>query len=204
MVHMSQPQNKANLVNIEYATTLINPKYKHVLEFGVGSGHTTRQCKNILDSHFPDQNIELIGFDWFQGLPEAWTSYKDPSVTAAGVGAFTQHGNAPNIPGVRYYIGLFADTLPQYVEVEAKPLALVHIDCDLYSSTKLIFDYLHPYIVKDTILAFDEWCYLHNTRYDDHEARAFKEYVEEYNVKYEFIDFVCPEKGIERKIVKIL
>jgi hypothetical protein len=192
------------MVNIEYAATLVNPNLSHVLEFGVGSGHTMRQCVGTLKTRFPDKKFIIKGFDWFQGLPEAWVSTKHPEVVAAGKGAFTQNGNAPDIEGVEYYIGLFDDTLPEYVKTEAESIALLHIDCDLYSSTKTVFKHLHPYIVKDTIIAFDEWCYLHNEKYDDHEAKAFFEYVEEHNVKYDFIDFKCPEKGIERKIVRIL
>jgi hypothetical protein len=192
------------MVNIEYAASIINPSLNHILEFGVGSGHTLRQCTGMLQKKFPDKKFRILGFDWFQGLPEAWDSTKYAGIQAAPAGAFTQNGVAPMIDGVEYYIGLFADTIPHYINREAEPIALLHIDCDLYSSTKTVFDSLHPYIVKDTIIAFDEWCYLHNAALDDHEAKAFYEYVETYNVKYEFIDFICPEKGIERKIVKIL
>ena len=53
------------MVNIEYATTLVNPNLKHLLEFGVGSGHTTRQMKGQVDRLFSDQNLEIIGFEWF-------------------------------------------------------------------------------------------------------------------------------------------
>lgn len=192
------------MVNIEYAATLINPNLKQVLEFGVGSGHTMRQCKGILDTKFAGTEFVIRGFDWFQGLPEAWASTKYEGVVAAPAGAFTQNGVAPAIDGVLYYVGLFEETLPSYVANEAGPIALLHVDCDLYSSTVTLFEHLHPYIVKDTIIAFDEWCYLHNSELDDHEAKAFYEYVEKYDVKYEFVDFVCPEKGIERKIVRIL
>lgn len=192
------------MVNIEYAATLVNSNYNHVLEFGVGSGHTLRQCIGSLTKNFPTKKFRILGFDWFHGLPEAWESTKYPGVVAAPIGGFTQNGIAPDVQGAEYYVGLFADTIPQYLQNEAEPIALLHIDCDLYSSTKLIFDNLHPYIVKDTIIAFDEWCYCFNSALDDHEAKAFYEYVDQYNVKYEFVDFVCPEKGIERKIVKIL
>lgn len=192
------------MVNIEYAATLINPNLSHILEFGVGSGHTMRQCTSVLKNKFPDKEFVIRGFDWFKGLPESWESTKYPGIIAAPVGAFSQQGMAPAIEGVSYYVGLFDETLPHYVEREAQPIALLHIDCDLYSSTKTVFEYLHPYIVKDTIIAFDEWCYLHQAYLDDHEAKAFYEYVEQYNVNYEFIDFICPEKGIERKIVRIL
>jgi len=173
------------MVNIEYAATLVNPALTHVLEFGVGSGHTMRQCTASLKRTFPNKEFTIRGFDWFKGLPEAWQSTKYPGVIAAPAGAFTQNGIAPAIDGVLYYIGLFQDTLPAFIDSEAAPIALLHIDCDLYSSTKTVFEYLHPYIVKDTIIAFDEWCYLHDAKMDDHEAKAFFEYVEKYNISYE-------------------
>jgi hypothetical protein len=129
---------------------------------------------------------------------------RDPNIVAAPQGAFSQNGMIPNIEGVEYYVGLFEDTLPAFVEKEAEPLALVHIDCDLYSSTKTVLESIRPYLVKDTIIAFDEWYYLHNSTYDDHEAKAFLEFVDKYQIAYEFVDWVCTEKPAERKIVRIL
>ena len=87
---------------------------------------------------------------------------------------------------------------------EADTIALLHVDCDLYSSTKTIFDNLHPYIKKGTIIVFDEWCYNANPKYDDHEQKAFYEYVDNHNVKFGFIDFYDQQNSTERKIVKIL
>jgi hypothetical protein len=192
------------MVTIEYAASLINPNLDLVVEFGVGSGHTMRQCTNILKTRFPGKSFKVRGFDWFKGLPEAWVYTRDPNIVAAPQGAFSQNGLIPNIEGVEYYVGLFEDTLPAFVEKEAEPLALVHIDCDLYSSTKTVLESIRPYLVKDTIIAFDEWYYLHNSTYDDHEAKAFLEFVDKYQIAYEFVDWVCTEKPAERKIVRIL
>ena len=68
--------------------------------------------------------------------------------------------------------------------------------------TKTIFNNLHPYIKKGTLIAFDEWCYNFSESCNDHEQKAFYEYVEEHDVKFEFIDYSCPE--VERKLLKIL
>ena len=37
-----------------------------------------------------------------------------------------------------------------------------------------------------TIIVFDEWVYNHSKYYDDHEAKAFFEWVAEKNRTYEF------------------
>ena len=67
---------------------------------------------------------------------------------------------------------------------------------------KTIFDNLHPYIKKGTLIAFDEWCYNFSESCNDHEQKAFYEYVDDYNIKFKFIDYPCPE--VERKLLKIL
>ena len=68
--------------------------------------------------------------------------------------------------------------------------------------TKTIFNNLHPYIKKGTLIAFDEWCYNFSESFNDHEQKAFYEYVEQYNVQFEFIDY--PVNDVETKLLKIL
>jgi hypothetical protein len=182
------------MISIEQATTLINPNYKHVLEFGVFQGGTITIIRNLLDSSY-----KVFGFDSFEGLPEDWVN------TQCHKGFFSTGGVVPEIDGVKFFKGWFEDTIPEYLK-ESDTIGLLHVDCDLYSSTKTIFKYLHPYIKSGTIIAFDEWCYNYDERYNDHEQKAFYEYVEEHDVKYEFVPFVCPEAegNLERKIVRIL
>lgn len=178
--------------SVQYAATLINPEYKHVLEFGVYQGYTVGLIREALDKSY-----KVFGFDSFEGLPEDWKN------TPCHKGFFSTDGAIPNIDGVKFFKGWFEDTIPKYLK-EADTIGILHIDCDLYSSTNTVFKYLHPYIRSGTILVFDEWCYNGNPECNDHEQKAFYEYVDEYNVRFTFIDFYDQQNSIERKIVKIL
>jgi len=191
-------ENK-NISSVERGIQLMNKEYKHVLEFGVFEGKSTKRIKDNLDDSF-----RFIAFDSFLGLPEDW---KDSAGKIAGRGVkgrFTTKGKPPNIPGVEFIIGWYEDTIPKYLEIADK-CALVHIDCDLYSSTKTVLWGINDYIVKDTILVFDEWIYNHDPKYNDHEQKAFFEWVNTFSRKYEFIDFVDKtQSGEEKRIVKII
>jgi predicted O-methyltransferase YrrM len=178
---------------IQYAAAnLIDSEYKHVLEFGVYEGRTIGLVRDILDDSY-----KVYGFDSFEGLPEDWEN------TSCTKGFFSTNGVVPEIPGVKFFKGWFEDTIPDYLK-ECDDIALLHVDCDLYSSTKTIFKYLHPFIKKGTIIVFDEWVYNGDIECNDHEQKAFYEYVNEYNIEYEFVDYVDQENPTERKIVRIL
>lgn len=73
----------------------------------------------------------------------------------------------------------------------------MHIDCDLYNSTKTIFDNLAPRIKSGTIIVFDE--YFNYPNWQQHEYKAFQEFVEDNNIKYEYIAI-----GYGQAAVKIL
>jgi hypothetical protein len=114
------------------------------LEFGVHSGTTVNHIANTV----PDQKV--FGFDSFEGLPEAWGG--------APAGTFAQ----PELPQVRLNVelvqGWFDRTLPPFVErVKGTPVAFLHIDCDLYSSTQVVLMQLRDRIVKGTVIVFDEY-----------------------------------------------
>jgi len=184
--------------SLQYGLTLLNDRYKHVLEFGVCRGETMRVIRNTLDESF-----KIFGFDSFVGLPEAWVD-KD-GVTVVPPEYFSTRGAVPDIKkGVKFYEGWFTDTIPEYLKI-AGQIALLHIDSDLYSSAKEVLWALNGYIVKGTIIVFDEWFYRHDERYDDHEKKAFDEWISIFGRKYEFVLFDDKtSSGEERKIVRIL
>lgn len=172
------------------AIALIDTNYTHVLEFGVNSGVTVSQLRNSL----PD-TYSLFGFDSFEGLPEDWTG------TWAKKGSMSTNGVIPDVPGVTFYKGWFTDTIPEYKKVAA-PIALLHVDCDLYSSTIDVLYGLKEYILPGTVIVFDEWYYNHRDTPENrqHEQKAFLEWVSEFNVAYEEYELIEDE----RKVVKIL
>jgi predicted O-methyltransferase YrrM len=127
-----------------------------VLEFGVAGGASI----NHLARQFRGRTVH--GFDSFAGLPEPW------GTTPAGTFACAPPQVAPNVVLV---IGMFADTLPLFLAMHLGPAALVHLDADLYSSTKTVLDLLTLRIEAGTVIAFDEWFAT------EHEPKAFGEWL---------------------------
>ena len=61
----------------------------------------------------------------------------------------------------------------------------MNIDCDLYSSTRDIFDAAFERIVPGTVIVFDE--YFMNPNWQQHEFRAFQEAVTKHGWTYEYV-----------------
>jgi|10_taG_2_1085330.scaffolds.fasta_scaffold00804_17 hypothetical protein len=148
------------------------------LEFGVCSGATSREIIKLMPPH-----QALYGFDWFKGLPEDWDVGNN--VHVKGTIFDGQYDTPPKIERLEIINGLFEDTLPNFIKNKESKVAFLHVDCDLYGSTKTIFKYLKNHITPGTIIIFDE---IYNyPNYEDHEYKAFMEYVEEHNIKFEWI-----------------
>lgn len=49
---------------------------------------------------------------------------------------------------------LHEQTINQY---DIKNLGIVFIDCDTYSSTKTVLDFIRPLITEPCIICFDDW-----------------------------------------------
>ena len=67
----------------------------------------------------------------------------------------------------------------------SRRVSFVHVDCDLYSSTKTVLDLLAPGIGPGTILVFDDWA-----GYDGaaaHEERAWGEHCARHGTRFEWI-----------------
>lgn len=157
-----------------------------VLEFGVYTGKTINQIAQILS------DTKIYGFDSFKGLPENWRSgfYK---------GTFKSEELPVVESNVELIVGWFEDTLKDFVKKHKQYCSFIHIDCDLYSSTKTIFEELKECIQTDTVILFDE--YFNYPGWKNGEFKAFQEFVRKNDVQYEYIAY-CD--GMEQVAVKIL
>ena len=148
----------------------------HYLEFGVFTGGTICFMASRIGSRV------IHGFDSFEGLPEAWGGFN------LGRRAFDVKGKLPRVPAnVRLHRGWFEKSLPPWINDNGGPVAFIHIDCDLYSSTKTIFTLLADRITCGTIILFDE--YFNFPNWERHEYKAFQEFVAESGVKYTYLGF---------------
>lgn len=144
------------------------------LEFGVFSGKSINYI-----SKFTDKIV--YGFDSFYGLPEDWRD-------GYSKGTFDMEGNFPKVnDNVRLIPGLFEDTLKEFITQENKKVSFIHIDCDLYSSTKYVLNCLKDFIEKDCIILFDELVNYPGYDGKNGELRALYEFIKENDIKYEWI-----------------
>lgn len=150
------------------------------LEFGVYNGKSIRRLAALLDA-------TIHGFDSFEGIPECWND--EPK------GSYSASGKLPEVPNnVVLYPGWFDKTLPSFIEKQNSPIRILHIDCDLYSSTKTIFDILNKKIIAGTVIIFDE--FIGYKSWQEDEFKAFIEASIQYNWKYQFLSFSFVTKQV--------
>ncbi|MDE1896339.1 MAG: class I SAM-dependent methyltransferase, partial [Rhodospirillales bacterium] len=70
--------------------------------------------------------------------------------------------------------------------------AFIHVDCDIYTSTVIIFSALRDRIHPGTVVLFDE--YFNYPGWRAHEYKAFQEFIRQVGLTYEYIGFSA-EKG---------
>ena len=143
------------------------------LEFGVFTGKSINHIAQLTSG-------PVYGFDSFEGLPERWRD-------GFGKGYFKVNQLPKVIENVQLIKGWFNETIPIFSEQNKHNIRFLHIDCDLYSSTKTIFDLLGDKIVPGTVIVFDE--YFNYIGWQDGEFKAFKEYMLNKQLNYRYIGY---------------
>jgi hypothetical protein len=154
-----------------------------VAEFGVNTGGTINHIAKFMPAR------KVHGFDSFQGLPESWQGYN------LDAGHFSREGRMPRVrENVTLHPGWFKDTLPPFVKSLSQPIALLHVDCDIYSSTRTIFQHLKDHIVPGTIIVFDE--FFNYPNWQAHECKAFMEFVAECGIEFDYLAYSYEQAAV--------
>ncbi|MFC9550774.1 class I SAM-dependent methyltransferase [Rhodococcus sp. NPDC056960] len=156
------------------------------LEFGVAAGTTLR----IIVEELKDAGHEVFGFDVFSGLPQTWR-------TGFPAGEFAQD-NLPQVRGAQLVPGLFEDTLSGFLDEHPGPVSFVHLDADLYSSTKAVLDRIGHRLVAGTVIVFDE--FFNFPGWQEHEYRAWTEFVDRTGVGYEYLSYTANHEQVVVRI----
>lgn len=168
-----------NSVNSRYkvldsAIENIEIKNGLVLEFGVYNGDTL----NHIAKKIP--NNKIYGFDSFEGLPEQWRDNFKKGMFAVK--------ELPKVEkNVTLIKGWFNESLPTFLNRINNQISYMHIDCDLYSSTKTIFKHLENQIIKGTVIVFDE--YFNYPGWEKGEFKAFQEFITKTKKEYKYLTY---------------
>jgi hypothetical protein len=164
-----------------------------IVEFGVFTGISLAL---LAQGHrFDDKGMarRVAGFDSFDGLPSSAEEHARWHEGACQ----TNHGWHPlAAPGARVtpdmtrelftacglsapelHVGLFDRTVPSVIPATYPAVAVVHVDCDLYESTRSVLTGIAPALQDGTVLLFDDWFHYRGNPHKG-EARAFTEFLD--------------------------
>lgn len=125
------------------------------LEFGTYEGWGARL--------WIDKVKQVYGFDSFTGLPDQWVrGFNIEAIdkhywTVGEIGEYSGNGKVPQVDGIIFIEGLFQDTLYDFLKTYKNTNKIIHIDSDLFSSALFILTTIHPYLLNDDIIIFDEF-----------------------------------------------
>ena len=146
-----------------------------VIEFGNRWGRNLAllsSLRNIWEPH--NYGRRIVGFDTFEGFPNVAPA--DGVDAAIKVGAlsvandYQEHLNRllaiheqlsprPHMRRFETIKGDVAQTLPAWLEAHPETVvALAYFDMDLYEPTKRALEAIKPYLIKGSVIGFDELC----------------------------------------------
>lgn len=147
-------------------------------QFGVFEGRCARFIANFLRG-----GRQLHLFDSFEGLPEDWIGqFKKGAFSLPPESIPTFENDA-----IHVHPGWFADTIPKVRDRFTSPLAFIHADADLYSSTLDLLEGMNDLIAPGTIILFDEYAMESQGEYDDGEHRALMEWAARYDREFKYL-----------------
>lgn len=151
-----------------------------VLELGVHNGHSINYIAKLTDG-------KVHGFDSFEGLPH---DGKIPDFKSTGSkwyrGKMDEGGNLPPVrENVVLHKGWFDQILPEFFKGNRDSISVMHIDCDIYSSTKTSLECAKNSLSIGSYIIFDE--YLNYFGWEANEFLAWSEFVEANAVNYRYV-----------------
>jgi len=177
-----------------------------IAEFGTASGFTARiiarampfyqeMYAKFLQQHGVGPKL-LYLFDSFQGLPppDSPVDQASPNVTSGRWKQGTFHAlnqeellalcaSAYDRDKIRIVEGWYSESLKRISP--GTKFAMLHVDCDLYSSTADVLDYVFGkgHVADGACIFFDDWnCNRSSPRFG--QRRAWREAVDKYKIEY--------------------
>ncbi len=171
------------------------------LEFGVYKGDSA-EC---FLSRMP-RKARLYLFDSWEGLPEDWV-YGPEKTVQASKEWFALSGGPPTSRFQKYgnravfVKGLFQKTIPKWKRNRANTkISVIHLDADIYSSTKYVLDTIDDMITSDTLVMLDD--YYGRPANMDNVHKAFHEYIDKNGYDFTYLARYPTLSKVALKIIK--
>ena len=157
------------------------------LEFGVFNGNSIGSMHKARNITSTDSSVRLFGFDAFEGLP-ASSENEDGGVWKKGFYAcsFEQTQQCLSKRGIlsdqiTWVKGWYDQTLTSELsdKFSLGNFGIVFVDCDTYSSSKTVLNFIAPRIKDPLIICFDDWKLNDLDIKGMGEYQAFNEFLEE-------------------------
>jgi len=146
-----------------------------ILEFGVADGYSF--TKKLYAARYlkMEDRVTVHGFDTFEGLPDVTSSADRALIAGDDWTKGYYRGRYENL--LKYcqgtyrnfalHKGLFEETITaDFLESLAKqPPILIWIDCDYYSSTKVVLERIIPYVPTGCVIYFDDIYFNYSSRF---------------------------------------
>lgn len=153
-------------------------------EFGCHSGRTFSAAINAA-KYLKMHNCEFFAFDSFKGLPE--TNETEDGVFKTGDFSTSKEDfikiikKNTNLKAENYNIidGYYSNSLTESLQAKMPKIGMLHIDVDLYSSTRELLAFVKPLLVNGSVILFDDWyCFKPATKHSYGEQKAVQEFLE--------------------------
>ncbi|MDJ0785497.1 MAG: TylF/MycF/NovP-related O-methyltransferase [Myxococcota bacterium] len=148
------------------------------LEFGVYRGTSFVAAHGASKRHGLG-HLRMFAFDSFGGLPNSEGVFNEGDFVS-DEDLFRRIVDKAGVPSERVHVvrGLYDDTCnPQTKQKHGlERAAVIHVDCDLYTSTKVVLDFCEELLQPGTVLMFDDWYAFGDDSEEMGEAKAFDEW----------------------------
>lgn len=191
LLHVHNPRWQVFQAAIEYINYEGVPG--DILEFGVFTGSSLALLAKAHSFDPKGMERRVAGFDSFRGLPPSaeehgrWqpgdcaTNHSWHPLLPVGAPVTPQATldlfAACGLPRPEIEDGPFEVTITRTVPAKYSQVALVHVDCDLYESTRTVLDGLAAVLQDGAAVLFDDWFHYKGNP-NKGEARAFHEFLE--------------------------
>lgn len=174
------------------------------VEFGSYGGNTFRMSLNTLGLYGKPNKIDhFYSFDSFEGMPKPKGIDKQ-MIWREGMNLMTEEKFLKIMKKDKNRIttvkGFYEKSLKNFLFPKNSKIALAYIDCDYYSSTKTVLNFLTNYLSHGMLIAFDDWdCYFSDNKRG--QRLAFEEWSKKLKNKYSFEKFRTIDSGGKSFIV---